>query len=193
MNPLYRALMALATVIPLSIPLGYIYINNVFFNVYAEKEWFVTLSFGLSKQYFIIIMMVLILIMNIIIGFLMVYFLDFVAKDIGKEPVRVESIKLLGGDSLMGYLPYVLPLFITENTMQGIMGWAIGIVALYLLAWSSATIAFSPLLRICGLRFFEATLSDNTTVTLLIRNKEIQPLKLKSAAWISEFCIYGLR
>ena len=80
-----------------------------------------------------------------------------------------------------------------QGDMQGALGWLIGAVALYVLSFASMTIPFSPLLSLWGLRFYEASLADKTTVTLLIRGPRMSPLKLKGAAWISDFCVYGLR
>lgn len=115
------------------------------------------------------------------------------ARKIGGHPVCIKSVKELGTDSLLAYLPYVLPLFIVQGERQEPLGWLLGGVLLLLLSWASMTIAFSPLLRICGLRFFEATLPDGVIITILIRDQKLRPLKLKEAATISDNCFYGLK
>lgn len=55
------------------------------------------------------------------------------------------------------------------------------------------TIAFSPLLRICGLRFYEVVFSDGETATLLIDDFRLRPKSIEYAAKISDSCFYGLR
>lgn len=190
MNACYRALVALSAVIPLSIPFVYIFAESLIANIPRS------VVDALGTWPFLNLTAVLVFLMavcNFALGKVIVWCLDCVARKIGSEPIRVEAVKLLGGGSLLGYLPYVLPLFIMQGDMQGALGWLIGAVALYVLSFASMTIPFSPLLSLCGLRFYEASLADKTTVTLLIRGPRMSPLKLKGAAWISDFCVYGLR
>ena len=190
MNAWYRALVALSTVIPLTIPFAYIFAKPLMagFPECVQAEVSALPFINLTG-----VLVLLTVVVNLFLGKAIVYWLDRVARKIGDEPIKVEAIKLLGGDSLMGYLPYVLPLFIMQSDMQGALGWIVGAVALFVLSWASMTIPFSPLLRICGLRFYEATLADKTTVTLLIRSPVLTPMRLKGGAWISDFCVYGLR
>lgn len=184
MNNFYRAMVALSTVIPLTIPFAFIF----------AEHWQVALSVY-CPEYFnpVFVGVTLVALANWVVGYAMVWILDIIAnRKLGRNVIRVESVRLLGGDSMMGYLPYVLPLFITQSNMQPIIGWVIGAVVLLLLALLSSTIPFSPLLKICGLQFYEAQLADCRTVTLLIRNKKLRPLRLKKGVSISDYCIYGV-
>lgn len=187
MNSLYRALGSLATVLPISIPYVYVFSNQIYALIFTEEG-------GQSVcDVFPLIAVLATVVANFLLGLAIIKFLDMVAHKISERPVKIETVKVLGADSLMGYLPYVLPLFITQDDMQGAIGWIIGVVILLVLSWVSMTIAFSPLLRLCGLQFYEVQLADGTIATLLVKDQKIRPLKLKAAAFISNYCIYGIR
>lgn len=187
MNSLYRSIVALSTVIPLTIPFSFVF----------SKHWREPLSQILPKFCLwidpVIVGLTLVVFANVVIGYLMVQFLDCLANSyLGPNPIKVERVRILGGDSMMGYLPYVLPLFITESQLQPLLGWGLGAIVLLLLALLSSTIPFSPLLKICGMQFYEAELADRRVVTLLIKDKTLRPLRIKKSVRISEFCIYGV-
>lgn len=188
MNSLYRAIIALSTVIPLTIPFAF-----VFSDVWKDDLIDILPQCCLWVDP-VIVGLIIVVVLNAVIGYVMVAFLDWLANEyLGSNPVHVESVKMLGGDSMMGYLPYVLPLFITQSQMQPLLGWVVGAIVLLLLSLLSSTIPFSPLLKVCGLQFYEAELSDKRIVTLLIRDKTLRPLRLKKSVMISDFCIYGVR
>lgn len=187
MNSLYRALVSLATVLPISIPYVYVFSNQIHALIFTEEHT------CLVGDMFPVIAVLVTVAANFLMGWLITRFLNSVAHRISERPVRVETVKVLGADSLMGYLPYVLPLFITQDDLQGAIGWFIGGIILLLLSWVSMTVAFSPLLRLCGLQFYEVQLADGTIATLLLKDQKLRPLKLKAAAFISDHCIYGIR
>ncbi len=188
MNAGYRALISLTTVLPLSITFSYLYageLERFFYGIEFYREdlpVYVRLFWVFEVSIF-----------NAVAGAVVVQFLKIFARKSGKRPVRVTSVKELGGDALLSYMPYVLPLFVAQSENQAMMGWGIGFVLLFLLSWSSMTVSFSPLLRLCGVRFFEATLVDGKVVTLLIDNEEVRPLALQSAVKVSDNCYYGLK
>ena len=149
MNNFHRSLISLATVFPLSITFSYLY-----------AEWLLSLMPNqvsrlvetyLNVQIFFVLCAVF---LNYALGQLILRYLGFVAKKLDRCPVKLTSVKELGTDSLLAYLPYVLPLFMVQGDRQEPMGWLIGGILLLILSWASMTIAFSPLLRICGMRFF---------------------------------------
>lgn len=185
MNGLYRGLIALATVLPISIPYAYVFIEKLLDLLPESVRWRV------DEWILVGAWMALIFIGNYLVGRLIVWVLRYFARRATEEPINVKTAKPLGADCLMGYLPYVLPLFFTQTDAQGAMGWLFGGIVLWGLSWSSMTIPYSPLLRICGLRFYEAGLASGMTVTLLIQNSRISPFRLKSAVFISESCRYG--
>lgn len=189
MNKFYRALIALSAVLPLSIPFAFLFsdewsndlrtlLPSVLFKVFAPE----------------VLWILFIVVFNVAIGFSMVEFLKYLGNNfLTQSPIKVQSIKLLGGDSMMGYLPYVLPLFITQSNMQPVLGWIVGALVLFVLAYQSSTIPYSPLLKVCGLKFFEATLADGRTVILLVhRGIKKNPLRLAIGADVSKFCIFGV-
>lgn len=188
MNAGYRALISLTTVLPLSITFSYLYageLESFFCGVEFYREdlpIYVRLFWVFEVSIF-----------NALAGAVVVQFLKIFARKSGKRPVKVSCVKELGGDALLSYMPYVLPLFVAQSENQAMMGWGIGFVLLFLLSWSSMTVSFSPLLRLCGVRFFEATLVDGKVVTLLIDNEEVRPLALKCAVKVSDNCYYGLK
>lgn len=188
MNNFYRALISLATVFPLSITFSYLYASWM-------SEWLPEVFVNWIKAYISLQLFFVLVacVVNLLIGWLILKYLSYVANKIGGRPMKIVSVKELGTDSLLAYLPYVLPLFIVQGDRQEPTGWLLGACLLLVLSWASMTIAFSPLLRICGLRFFEAGLEDGKTVTLLIRNKKLRPLKLREVAVISDCCFYGLK
>lgn len=188
MNNLYRALISLATVFPLSITFSYLYADWLLDSLPECGANLIEEHFP-PRLFFVFCACAL----NFILGKIILSYLEYVAKGLDRHPIKINSIKELGTDSLLAYLPYVLPLFIDQGEHQEPMGWLLGAVLLLILSWASMTIAFSPLLRICGMRFFEATLPDGITVTVLIRDPRLRPLKLREASTISESCLYGLK
>lgn len=185
MNKLYRAFIALSTILPISLPFSFVFSDTW---VIYLPSFMVT---GTSNDQ--ILFIVYVAFANLLVGKLIALFLTKTAlKYLRRNNVRINSVKLLGGDSMMSYLPYVLPLFITQSNMQPLIGCLIGAILLLLLAFCSSTIPFSPLLKMCGIQFYEVELADHRVVTLLIGNKNIQPLKVSKAAVISDFCLYGV-
>ena len=187
MNSLYRALVSLATVLPISIPYVYVFSDQIHALIFTGEN-----AHKVGDMFPVIAVLITVA-ANFLIGLAIIKFLDVVAHQISERPVKIQTVKVLGSDSLMGYLPYVLPLFISQDDMQGAIGWIIGGIILLILSWVSMTVAFSPLLRLCGLQFYEAQLADGTIATLLVKDRKIRPLKLKAAAYISSYCIYGIR
>lgn len=188
MNGLYRALIALSTVVPISISYVFVFADSLIEQFPAEL-----VSWCSSYADPVVWLLVVATVANLAIGKIEVWLLICFAKVVGPSPIKVKSIKVIGSDSLLGYLPYVLPLFFTQPEAQGATGWIAGGLFLIVLAWTSMTIPFSPLLRVCGLYFYEAELEDGKTVTLLVANKRLHPLKLNRAAVVSQFCRFGLR
>ncbi len=188
MNGVYRALISLATVLPISIPFVYVFADDL--ARIFPKPVIVCVSQIMDFSVFLVFLAIVV---NCLIGFAFIWILEYFASLAGARPVKVETVRVLGADSILGYLPYVLPLFISQDDTQGLIGWLIGCCILFILSWVSTTIAFSPLLRLCGLQFYEVGLADGTTVTLLIRGARLRPLRLKAAVYISEYCIYGIR
>lgn len=186
MNGLYRGLIALATVLPISIPYAYVFIEDLLDLIPESVRWQV------DEGWLIGAWMVLIFIGNYLVGWGIVWVLKKCVKYTEPRTIRVKTAKPLGADCLMGYLPYVLPMFVVQSDAQGMAGWLLGLGLLWLLSCTSMTIPYSPLLRLCGLRFYEAELESGMTVTLLIDNRKITPFRLKSAAYISESCRYGI-
>lgn len=188
MNNFYRALISLGTVFPLTITFSYLYANWLL-DLLPYSWSNVIESYINVKLLFVLLACVL----NIVWGKSTVLALNWMArKYLDSRPVGIGSIKELGSDSLLAYLPYVLPLFIAPGESQDVVGWLFGSVFLFILSWASMTITFSPLLRLSGLRFFEATLLDKTCVTLLIYKDDIRPLNVTRVATISNSCYYGL-
>lgn len=187
MNSLYRSMIALSTVLPLTIPFAFVFADKW---VDPLLELFPGIFCVVNP---IIAGIAFVVFLNWVFGVILVHVLDTIACNyLGKDPIKVESVRMLGGDSMMGYLPYVLPLFISQSSMQPVIGWVIGAFVLLILALLSSTIPFSPLLKICGLQFFEVELADRRVVTLLIRNRKLRPLRLKKGVAITDFCVYGV-
>lgn len=185
MNRLYRAFIALSTILPISVPFSFVF-SDIW--VGYLPSFMIT---GTSHDQ--ILFIVYIAIANLLLGKLIALALINIAlKYLRRNNVRINSVKQLGGDSMMSYLPYVLPLFITQSNMQPLIGCLIGAILLLLLAFCSSTIPFSPLLKMCGIQFYEVELADHRVVTLLTGDKNIQPLKVSKAAVISDFCLYGV-
>lgn len=189
MNSFYRALISLAAVFPISIPYAYMFSADIEYLLLPEAFYDI-LPGWFDIELAIVLAVVAI---NIIVGYVVVWALGAIAGMIGDRPVKVLSVKLSGSDSLLGYLPYVLPLFVTQPEVQNGLGWAVGVFLLFVIAWASGSITFSPLLNICGLRFYEVQFAGGYSATLLIKGKILKPLELKSAAKISDSCFYGLR
>lgn len=188
MNDLYRAIVSLATVFPLSITFTYLYADWIVEQLPSQ------LTESLVDVNWLRFLLVLaVIILNLCIGFGAVGFLKFLSGKIDVAPVRVNSYKELGSDSILSYLPYVLPLFMGSGESLDPGGWILGLLLLLSLSWISMTIAFSPLLRICGLRFYEVVFSDGETATLLIDDFRLRPKSIEYAAKISDSCFYGLR
>lgn len=188
MNGLYRALIALSTVVPISISYVFVFADSLIKLFPAEL---VAKCSAYADP--VVWLLVVATAANLVIGKIVVWLLICFAKFVGSSPIKVKSIKVIGADGLLGYLPYVLPLFFTQPEAQGTAGWIAGGLFLIILAWTSMTIPFSPLLRVCGLHFYEAELEDGKTVTLLVTNRRLRPLKLTRAAVVSQFCRFGLR
>lgn len=188
MNGLYRALIALSTVIPISISYVFVFADSL-------VDLFPLGLIAWCSDYAdpVLWLLAFATIANLVAGKIAIWVLIYFAKVVGPSPIKVRSVKLIGSDGLLGYLPYVLPLFFAQPEAQGATGWGVGGLFLVVLAWTSMTIPFSPLLRVCGLRFYEAELEDGNTVTLLMTNERLHPLKLNRAAVISQFCRFGLR
>lgn len=187
MNRCLRTVISLTTILPLSITFTYLYAGMLFDEIPVCQRF----DF-LSKTYVRIGLTVIVAVLNYGSGVLSLLFLKYFSRIAGEREIRVTSMKELGGDALMSYMPYVLPLFVIQGESQEIAGWLVGFCLLFVLSWSSMTISFSPLLRLCGLRFYEVTLSDGRMVTLLIGDKKIRPLRVKSAVTISDSCLYGV-
>ena len=188
MNDIYRAIISLATVFPLSITFTYLYADWIVEQLPSQ----LTASL-IDVNYLQFLLVFVVIVLNLCIGLGIVRFLRFLSGKIGVAPVRVNSYKELGSDSILSYLPYVLPLFIGSGESLDPGGWALGLLLLLSLSWISMTIAFSPLLRICGLRFYEVVFSDGETATLLIDDLRLRPKSIDCAAKISDSCFYGLR
>lgn len=186
MNGLYRGLIALATVLPISIPYAYVFIEKLLDLIPESVRWRV------DEWILVGAWMAVIFIGNYLVGRLIVWVLRVCVRYTEPRAIRVRTAKPLGADCLMGYLPYVLPMFVTQSDAQGMAGWLLGLMLLWVLSWTAMTIPYSPLLRLCGLRFYEVELESGMTVTLLIDNRKITPFRLKSAAYISESCRYGI-
>ena len=186
MNNLYRSLISLATVFPLSITFSYLYSDWLLSLLPDVVSHF--LEAHLNAQLVFVLCAV---VFNYALGQIILIYLGWVATKLDRLPVKLTSVKELGTDSLLAYLPYVLPLFMIQGDRQEPTGWLLGGILLLILSWASMTIAFSPLLRICGMRFFEATRPDGTTV--LIKNPSLRPLRLTEASSISDNCLYGLK
>jgi len=187
MNRLYRAVIGLATVLPITIPLAYVFAPQL--SRLLPDCWVACLAGVVDVA---LIMTLVAIVFNAVVGWSFVWFLGYVAHRRGGSPVSVLTVKPLGTDSLLGYMPYVLPFFITQGELQGPVGYGLGLLALMALSWASVAITFSPLLRLCGLYFYEVQLADKSIATLLIRKKQLNPAKIKSAAVISDYCYYGL-
>lgn len=187
MNRCLRTLISLTTVLPLSITFTYLYAGVLFekFPVWLRFDF-------LSVENVRVILTVLVASLNHFLGALILLFLKYFTRKAGERVIKVTSVKELGGDALMSYMPYVLPLFIIQGESQEMMGWFVGFCLLFCLSWSSMTISFSPLLRLCGLRFYEAVLVDGKIVILLIGDENVRPLWVKSAVTISDSCLYGV-
>lgn len=188
MNNLYRSLISLATVFPLSITFSYLYSDWLLSLLPDVVSHF--LEAHLNAQLVFVLCAV---VFNYALGQIILIYLGWVATKLDRLPVKLTSVKELSTDSLLAYLPYVLPLFMIQGDRQEPTGWLLGGILLLILSWASMTIAFSPLLRICGMRFFEATRPDGTTVTVLIKNPSLRPLRLTEASSISDNCLYGLK
>ena len=186
MNGIYRGLIALATVLPLTLPFAYMFSGSVLDFLPEAVYW------TFSRTTWDAILMAVVAGGNYSAGKAILWLLRRYAKTVSPEPISVNAVRGMGDDSLLAYLPYVLPFFVVQPESQNWVGWAFGIVMLWGLAWAAMTIPFSPLLRICGLRYYEAELKDGTTVTLLIEGRKIRPLRLKSVVFVTEFCKYGV-
>lgn len=182
MNNLIRALMALTTVLPISIPFAFLFSKSIF------------RTFGLDEVCGPVagtaIAIVAIIFLNLLVGFCCVWLICFIADRSDKRTIKVLSVKPLGGDSLLVYLPYILPLFLIPTGDIDWLGWCLGGALLFVLAWSSMTIPFSPLLKVCGLSFYEASLADRRVITMLVP-KHQEPLEVKIASRITDFCMFG--
>lgn len=188
MNTFYRAIVSLATVFPIGITYVFVFAGEL--EKLFPEEFVCLVERFVAFPVFLVLLAVF---SNLILGFAVVWFLGFVAHKISERPVKIEGIKLLGSDSLLSFLPYVLPLFVSEDGMQGLAGWVIGGLLLLLLSWTSMTISFSPLLRVCGLQFYEAQLADGNVVTLLIKKPKLIPMRIKAVSYITDYCVYGIR
>lgn len=188
MNNFFRALISLCTVLPLSITFSYLYADWLWSRL--PKSWCELIGSHVDYRLFLVSITC---ILNVLIGKSALLFLNSVAhKHLDVRPISIISIKELGSDSLLAYLPYVLPLFIVQGDSQGVTGWLLGTFLLFILSWVSMSVAFSPLLRLLGLRFFEANLEEKRSVILLVKGSCIEPLEVSSAATITDNCYYGL-
>lgn len=187
MNNLYRAIVSLATVFPLSITFTYLYADWI-----AERLPFELAAILQNDNFLKISLVFAVIVLNLCFGIGTVKFLKYLSRKIDVAPVKVNSNKELGADSILSYLPYVLPLFMGSGERLDLGGWILGLLLLISLSWISMTIAFSPLLRICGLRFFEVEFADGETATLLVDSLCLRPKSVDRAAKISDSCFYGV-
>ncbi len=187
MNDAYRTIVSLATVLPLSITFAYLYACDI-------ARLLPNSSFYLQHfNCFKLCLILLVVCLNVCIGHLMVKKLQVSGDDLDIEDIRVCSFKELGTDSILSYLPYVLPLFIGAGQTLDLGGWILGLILLFLLSWISMTISFSPLLRICGLRFYEVVLANGSAATLLVGDPCLRPKKITTAVRMTESCYYGVK
>lgn len=188
MKNLYRTIICLSTVLPISIPFSYIFSEEI---QAKFPSFFIGLLGEPLSPVWVIVFAVIAL--NLFIGRGMVALLRAYENFAGSYPIEVQRAKEMGADSLMMYLPYVLPLFLTQTGAQGPFGWLLGFFLLFSLSWASMTISYSPLLRICGVRFFEVDLLDKRTVVLLVTEADVDPMKIKRAVCVSLFCRIGVK
>lgn len=186
MNPIYRTILSLSVVSPLLL----------FFLVgYSSRivDWmngFIPASWGLAERHSQAVGVL------IILGLVAVYFLGLLYRFIlikfalgrGSELIRLTTIKRLGMTSLTDFLPYILLSIFAQNEVQGVFNWAVALLLLFAMAWTSSVISYSPLLELCGLRFYEVTTAKGETMIVISSNKRLKLNVALDLFRISECC-----
>ncbi len=165
--------MSLFSILPISIPYAYI------------------LSSGDDGEYNRLLWALGIFFANIVAGWIYIFFLDFMSNKLEQDKLIIKSIKPLGTDSPLIYLSYILPLFFSENNSVETSAIILAIALIWITGLSSNSLLFSPLLKICGLSFYEAELSDKRIITLVAKNK-VDELNITLGVRISKFCYFGV-
>ena len=169
MNRIILLFMTLFCILPISIPYAYILSSE-------DEKLLWTLG---------------IFVANIAAAWLYIKFLNFISNKLEQDKLIIKSIKPLGTDSPLIYFSYILPLFFSENNSIDTSAVILAIILVLFTGLSSNSLLFSPLLKICGLSFYEVELSDKRTITLVVKNK-IDGLNITVGARISKFCYFGV-
>lgn len=95
MNNLYRAIVSLATVFPLSITFTYLYADWI-----AERLPFELAAILQNDNFLKISLVFAVIVLNLCFGIGTVKFLKYLSRKIDVAPVKVNSYKELGADSI---------------------------------------------------------------------------------------------
>lgn len=104
-------------------------------------------------------------------------------------PLTIVGTKRLGMNCLSDYLPYVLPFFFSGAIEINLVSWLLGIGCLFILAYLSSTVSYSPLLNLVGIHFYECQTNINRTIIVLsVKDVRSDEKKSQNLVQISEDC-----
>lgn len=186
MNPLYRTILSLSVVSPLALffLVGYSDLIVDQLNSFVPETWNMD---GMKEQESAIL---------ILLGLLFVYFLGRLfryvllrhGKERSTELIRLTTIKRLGMTSVTDFLPYILLFIFAQNEVQGMFNWLVALGLLFLMAWASSVVSYSPLLELCGLKFYEAITAKGETLIVIVFNHKLKVETSLDMVKISECC-----
>lgn len=186
MNPIYRTILSLSVISPLLLffLVGYASWIVDWMNGFMPADWGMNEMKSQEEAALIIFGLIAVYLLGRLYRFGLLKF----ALGRGSELIRLATVKRLGMTSLTDFLPYILLFIFAQNEVQGVFNWAVALFLLFVMAWTSSVISYSPLLELCGLRFYEATTAKGETIIVITSNKKLKLDATLDLVRISECC-----